>query len=1028
MTSLSPTTQSDDRIANAVRKIAASALTLGERLALPSTARRPLSSALAAQLQAAQPLCALAQKLYAPPLEDTVNLFFDVCPDQLTTLPKWAATLAAILSFWGTTRVDARYCPEPDAMFANIFAPLLEFAQAGLSVESGEAQVIVHGARIWLQQRLLQLSGRTLATAFVRFRRETAPLPNRFPTFIDNLRNGGVISLLLHYPVLGRVWAHEIDNWQQTLKVLLRHFNEDRALLGRHFPGAALPLSSFEMGLSDPHEGGRTVCRAVFEGGLTLAYKPRPVAIEAAHAALLTWFNTALRTAGRPPLLAMRGMDVLDRGDHGWVAWVSHRSCSNEQEIANYYRRFGQLLALNQLLGIGDIHPENLVASGEFPVLVDVEVALRTPLVSQLAAAEDSGSRALLDSILFTGMVPAWVDNGKGAARDTSGWQKPEGLLSTQPQHRWRGAGTDDIALDIHQIPVEPTHLPLLDGHRVAPTERLSDLLEGLSSVYKVITDFQLNGKYLSSAITAHCADLPLRFVFRDTAVYSSLLERLTSPSCNSSGLMRSIEAAALAEAGARVRQQDMATMYELISAECASVESNDIPYFHCESSATWLSAAGKQWPNMFAVSGISLACKRVLELDAACAHRQINWALAAFAGRFDKEGAPLPTAITAEQRRDKLNSTNTTKVLADESDRIEALLTESVLLATDGTASWVGVRPVGITSRLQLSTLDASLYDGLAGIALFLAMRLERSCDPATRLILQNTLRGIGARLDSSPPRLGYGTGIGGIAHVLAYIQARCNEPLARVMLEHLIAKPWVLPEQISVANYDLLDGVSGVVAGLSQAWQWAREPRLLSTAVHYGNHLAEHFEDLFALLHDTHGSSVAHGTDGLRIALLRLAQALSANGNTREVTLFKELAARAKERVDIRAPRRGAGSWCHGYAGWLATRGSDTDLARRLNACADTHPAQLCCGELGRIDALLEVDAAGTHTHVLQVRLTDLILRSAADGGYRFYLQAPQTLLPGLFTGLTGIGYLCERLLRPAPSHQLPSVSAVR
>ena len=63
-----------------------------------------------------------------------------------------------------------------------------------------------------------------------------------------------------------------------------------------------------------------------------------------------------------------------------------------------FYRRQGVLLALLYLLGMTDIHHENLIACADQPVLVDVETLLH-PDLPVPTAAPDPAARALRTSV-----------------------------------------------------------------------------------------------------------------------------------------------------------------------------------------------------------------------------------------------------------------------------------------------------------------------------------------------------------------------------------------------------------------------------------------------------------------------------------------------------------------------------------------------------------------------------------------------------------------------------------------------------
>ena len=67
---------------------------------------------------------------------------------------------------------------------------------------------------------------------------------------------------------------------------------------------------------------------------------------------------------------------MLDRSTHGWVEFVEHLPCRDHDEARRYYERAGMLLCLFYVLEGTDCHYENIIASGEYPVLIDTETLM----------------------------------------------------------------------------------------------------------------------------------------------------------------------------------------------------------------------------------------------------------------------------------------------------------------------------------------------------------------------------------------------------------------------------------------------------------------------------------------------------------------------------------------------------------------------------------------------------------------------------------------------------------------------------
>src|SRR5262249_24423962 len=120
-------------------------------------------------------------------------------------------------------------------------------------------------------------------------------------------------------------------------------------------------------GAGDTHRGGRSVVIARFQGGLNLVYKPRSLAVDAHFQDFIPWVNE------KGASLPLRTLKVLDRGHHGWVEFVHAEGCRSEDEVARFYERQGEYLAILYALQATDFHFENVLACGEHPVLVDLE-------------------------------------------------------------------------------------------------------------------------------------------------------------------------------------------------------------------------------------------------------------------------------------------------------------------------------------------------------------------------------------------------------------------------------------------------------------------------------------------------------------------------------------------------------------------------------------------------------------------------------------------------------------------------------
>ena len=198
--------------------------------------------------------------------------------------------------------------------------------------------------------------------------------------------------------------------------------------------------------LSDAHRGGRSVVALTFASGRRLVYKPKDMGTEAAYQRLLAWLNDQ----GAP--LSFKVLKVLDRSTHGWEEFVPHLPCQNPDEGRRYYERAGMLLCLFYVLEVTDCHYENIVASGEYPVLVDAETVMHHRAGALIPADDNARSEAFdqIDhSVLRTGLLPRWeLSADKRTAYHMSGLGEADEQELPVRAPTWVRANTDQMALE----------------------------------------------------------------------------------------------------------------------------------------------------------------------------------------------------------------------------------------------------------------------------------------------------------------------------------------------------------------------------------------------------------------------------------------------------------------------------------------------------------------------------------------------------------------------------------------------------
>jgi lantibiotic modifying enzyme len=377
-----------------------------------------------------------------------------------------------------------------------------------------------------------------------------------------------------------------------------------------------------------------------------------------------------------------------------------------------------------------------------------------------------------------------------------------------------------------------------------------------------------------------------------------------------------------------------------------------------------------------------------------------------------------------------------------------------------NGVCSWVGAVAEPMPPwRAQYRALDPVLYDGTAGVGLFLARLAAVTGDAAVRRTATGALRHAVSRARVLPPagRDGFHAGSLGIAWAAVRGATLLDEEELRTSARTLptAARPPSAPDRA----HDVVTGSAGTIIALLALAEAFDDGALVDDAIATGDELiraatvTRHGWSWASpsRRHRAHLCGLSHGAAGIGWALLELAAATED-----ERCRAAALGAFAYERswldagsgtwpdLRIGGQRRGAdralppptvGTWCSGEGGIALTRlraievlgpgahAHDAEVAleatRRLVAGAlpyEIEDLSLCHGAAGAADVLLcgaaalggrWVEAADVATHLGRVAL-----ERHGTPAEAWPCATTGGTPPGLFRGLSGIGWWFLRL----------------
>lgn len=844
-------------------------------------------------------------------------------------------------------------------------------------------------------------------------------------------------ELEAEYPLLFLDMNRCAAETAENIVKLCERFAQDRAEINRRFfpqePCERVEVLSGSN--SDRHNGGKQVFILELDNGRRLIYKPRSLAVEEAYRRFLFriaegigvsyWWNQA-----------------LDRGDYGWCEWVSGESCQSMEELRAYYLRNGMLLCLSYLLGSGDLHYENLIAHGAYPVIVDLEMGLGSRQSPVKERRPTETERIYQECVLHTGLLPLSVWGKDGEGINVSALDGKGGQLLPIKTPVVVNAGRADMHIEYRYPKTqEAKNLARLNGVFIEPYRFLEQIESGFVLTYR----FLLQNRTETEAFLTKLGKAPIRYLLRDTQVYQMILMASYHPNYLVSQPERLRFLAQIQD-----EQPESASFREWqLRQEVRALYNGDIPYFWYTAEEKSLHAGRTEvWDDFFAVpllKELKGRLKRLSENDLNRQLRLIRNALFLGTKRVNE-----PAARPAENKVLPCGIGDGKKT----AEQIGGILRENAIWSEDREdVGWICMSLAGFREQgFYIRPMGMYLYDGVAGAAVFLQRLAKVSTDGAYRELAAKLIDKLFAYTRQAA-KAGEGgatgaySGEASIAYAYQLLYRAGGEAIFLEYMERQCRYTAGLLKQDK--TYDLLGGNAGAIAVFLNAWQLTGDRQYVQWACEAGDCLlrqAALYEWGWGWINPTAETALtgmAHGASGIMLALARLG-AVTGDARYQEAAYqawrFEEhyYEAEKEDWKDLRFPEEISGhahqaAWCHGWGGiYLARKQclkyADAKLKKelakprfawekKLAAMGQDGSYCLCHGKCG---ALAVLSAAGQPEAAKKWRQRMLADISGGAEAIRSVLGLQECETYGLMSGISGIGYSClcsaqelERLL---------------
>ena len=846
-----------------------------------------------------------------------------------------------------------------------------------------------------------------------------------------------IYEICENYPVMLREILETIVSFSDFLTGVLNELQEDKEEIVRKIFGEPFDeIISIDADIADSHQNSKTVIKFTFDNGKSVIYKPHSLTNEIFYQNFVNW----IYERGSIPEFSRR---ILDRGNHGWEEVILHKSCLNIQEIKHYYTRMGINLFAAYLLKTSDLHYENLIAHGEFPVIIDLETLTGTEPEAE-NTAEGEVKKALRESVLYLGLLPVFHWEAKGKGVNVSGISGGAGQKLPFKIPYLKNNRTSAISIE-YRYP--KTHggknLPSLNGRDISGSQFTVDLLTGFQLAYTSSIEKKGELKELLKEIKNSNS----RYLVRDTQHYSSLLTASYHPDFMMDGSDRNILFYQLFENC----NYDVQFRNKIVEAEVRELTKGDIPQFYIEADGKALIFSdGTRLEDYFHRTAYSSLCERIDNLSYSDMEKQEVFIRITMDLYPENKNARLGTGSLKAQAMQRKKSMKDTiidrKLVSQAAEKIgDGLVAQAIYNNNFTEVNWTGIFSNGTRENNKFfKPLNPYLYDGIAGVAIFINIlntirrkaSYTRLCEILDRTLFAYTDLSLDNKGTNHKKEKGIGAFTGEASLVYTY-QVLYKVTGNLIYLKYSKRHAQILTGLIEKdKDFDFLNGNAGVIIVLCNLYELTREEEYLVTARKAAGILIKNAVNMpygtgFLLSScEVPLGGLSHGNSGICLALALL----SKTAGTKEYDMFINKLLTYEESLydsehnnwsDLRDgnKKESSVSWCHGSGGILLSRmvlldtlGSEyserltRDIDRALKNISD-NPLRdsycLCHGNCGNIHIVNsyarycgDKDIMEGYNSFMESLATG-ILKDSSDITLSEYYH------PGFMTGISGIGY---------------------
>ncbi|MBU3107031.1 type 2 lanthipeptide synthetase LanM family protein [Clostridium gasigenes] len=834
------------------------------------------------------------------------------------------------------------------------------------------------------------------------------------------------------FPVLISLIEVMISNRVELIQEIASRICIDKSELEEKFRFDFNSIENIKITSGDTHNGGKKVSFIITDNK-KIIYKPHSLSTDKMFNNIIDYINsnTSLK-------FDINYLQCINKNEYGWQQYVPFKICNEEEEVNKYFYRIGALLSVIYSIGVTDIHFENLICSGQYPCIIDLETLIENKsfIENNTEDLVTMFNKNINESVLGTALLPLNFKNSIFDF-DMSAMSTAEEQISDFWQmHVIVNNMSDEIRLEKKPGKFSKgENQVMIKNKKVEPYLYIEDILEGFEDAYRGILNNK-NDYWCCIFNYFNENEIIVRQVLKPTSIYAKFLEASTHPNY-------------LKNSEDRIRLLNkLKTSKDIINdkvviqrnQEIKALICMDIPYFTTKMNSKEIEANKEEIiENFFSKTLVDILEERVGKLCLADLDKQMMYIRLSLSTSVNNNWFKETNGIFP-----KLNSKigyfkKSHDFIENAKEIGEFLIDNAIWDKERTTCTWLTQLIQG--EKLKLGVHNYMLYEG-GGIIIFLYQLAKETQEERYLELANGSLKAIEVALKNEKPiaNLSAFNGIGSLIYIY-YSAYRINNDLSYYVRYNKYVELLYKYEFDGDLDIDYVGGIAGLIVLLINIYNIEKTEQILDICKKLGEVLFERGSntDIINL------AGMSHGYSGVALAFAKLGDVLN---NTKYINKARDLINIENQYYDSainnwRDLRDDEGNsdpvfWCHGSPGILLTRSLlskytfmdiniiNNDIENALNKLLvegfrDDKDHSLCHGIFGNIDILISVAKLLKNNQLLEIANNEakVAIEGIRKSRVKCGLNNAVDLI-SFMVGLTGMGYVFLRLNNPL----IPSV----